>query len=42
MTLLIQKHKSIKNLRLLSIDELENTVGKNKAKLVFKHFHNGT
>jgi excinuclease ABC subunit C len=42
MTLLIQKHKSIKNLRLLSIDELENTVGKNKAKLVFKHLHNGS
>ena len=39
MSRLIKKYKTIKNIGLLSIADLEKTVGKHKAVVIFKHFH---
>ena len=38
--LLLKTFKSVKNVRELSLDELDNLIGKAKAKLVFGYFKN--
>lgn len=36
---LLKKFKSVKKMKELSIEELEPTVGRSKAAIIFKHFH---
>ncbi|MEO6188266.1 MAG: excinuclease ABC subunit UvrC [Ginsengibacter sp.] len=36
---LLKKFKSVKKMKELSIEELEPTVGRSKASIIFKHFH---
>jgi excinuclease ABC subunit C len=38
---LLTKHKSVKKIKELTIDELEQTIGKSKANLIFNHFNSG-
>ena len=41
---LLKKYRSVKNIQVQSLDELVNSIGQAKAKVVFKHFNpeNGT
>jgi excinuclease ABC subunit C len=39
--LLLRKFKSVKNIKAASLDELRDTIGKAKGKLVYDHFHPG-
>lgn len=39
---LLWKFKSVKNIKKASIDELSNTVGKSKAKIVYRYFNSQT
>jgi excinuclease ABC subunit C len=36
---LLRKFKSVKNIQLASLEELQGVIGKAKAKIVFGHFH---
>lgn len=39
---LLRELKSVKNIREATFEELENVIGKSKAKLIFDHFHKNT
>ncbi|MEI6901238.1 MAG: excinuclease ABC subunit UvrC, partial [Bacteroidota bacterium] len=36
---LLRKFKSVKNIQLASLEELQEVIGKSKAKIVYDHFH---
>lgn len=39
---LLRELKSVKNIREAGLEELEKTIGRSKAKLIFDHFHKNT